>query len=355
VNEKVTVETGAQYVLKNVDNDFAVDDFVMEEWMNLPALTNIFDYRQGVLGVYGTIGYEGSIMGIKGGLRVEDTDLNTLLRNTEQENNQNFANFFPSLHTSFKLSQRFSFQAGYSRRILRPRLWSLNPFFNITDNFNIRTGNPDLLPEFTDSYEVTAIYILPKISMNFGVYHLYTTDVVENVTTVADNVSTSIPLNIGTNRATGIEFNAKVSPTKKITVSGDFNYNFFKRDGTYEGNSFDFDASRWTSRLTGKIKLPGGTDLELAGNYESDFQTFQGQVNGFAFFDAGIRKKLSGGKFVVNLSVRDIFASRVRESIVDQPDFYLFSSRLRGRFMSLGVSYSFGKGEAMEFSGRRRH
>ena len=54
-------------------------------------------------------------------------------------------------------------QAGYSRRIYRPRLWDLNPFFNIRNNFNIRVGNPNLLPEFTDSYEVTSIFNLKKV------------------------------------------------------------------------------------------------------------------------------------------------------------------------------------------------
>jgi hypothetical protein len=56
------------------------------------------------------------------------------------------------------------------------------------------------------------------------------------------------------------------------------------------------------------------------------------------------------------MSVRDVFASRVRQNIVDQEDFYLFSRSQRGRFITLGFSYGFGKGEAMEFSGaRRRH
>jgi hypothetical protein len=70
--------------------------------------------------------------------------------------------------------------------------------------------------------------------------------------------------------------------------------------------------------------------------------------------DLGLRKKFMKGKAVVNLSVRDVFASRIRETIADQPDFYIYSRRYRGRFVTLGFSYGFGKGEAMEYSGRRR-
>ena len=60
------------------------------------------------------------------------------------------------------------------------------------------------------------------------------------------------------------------------------------------------------------------------------------------------------GKGVINLSVRDVFASRIMESEAYQPTFYLYNWQQRGRFITLGFSYGFGKGEAMEYSGRRR-
>ena len=48
------------------------------------------------------------------------------------------------------------------------------------------------------------------------------------------------------------------------------------------------------------------------------------------------------------------FASRVDQTSTYQPDFYLYNRRQRGRFITFGISYGFGKGEAMEFSGQRR-
>ena len=137
-----------------VTNEYAVDDLLDGRWISNVNLTNIFDYDQRVLGAYGTAAYEDEKWGIKAGLRVEYTDLNTLLETTNEANQQRFTNLFPSVHTSYKFSRNGSVQAGYSRRIFRPRLWSLNPFFNVRNNFSIYTGNPDLLPEFTDSYEI---------------------------------------------------------------------------------------------------------------------------------------------------------------------------------------------------------
>lgn len=353
ISEQFTLETGAQYVINDATNDYAVSQQLNNEWVNDDALTNIFDYDQKVLGVYGTGAYEGKKFGLKVGLRMENTDLSTLLVTTNEKNQQQFTNFFPSAHTSYKVSDQFSLQAGYSRRIYRPRLWSLNPFFNLRNNFSVRTGNPNLQAEFTDAYEVNSIYITGPASFNFGVYYRYTTDVVERVATFENNISTSKPLNIGTNRATGVEFNAKYTASKWLTINADFNYNYFNREGTFEATSFDFNADQWSSRMTTKFKLPADFDFEVTGNYQSAFKNIQSVMSENLFADLGLRKKILKGKAILNLSVRDVFASRVSERETNQSSFYLYSRRQRGRFVTVGLSFGFGRGEAMEFSGQK--
>lgn len=354
-SEKWTIETGGQYFLNQVRNDYTVSNLINNEWLADPDLTNVFEFDQKVLGVYGTGAMELDRWGIKAGLRVENTDLKTLLVTTGAANDRNYTNLFPSLHSSYKVTDRLSLQIGYSRRIYRPRLWNLNPFFNIRNNFVIRTGNPDLQPEFTDSYELTSIYILDKISLNFGVFHRNTTASIERVSVFSDNVTTIIPVNLGTKRSTGVEFNAKYTPKKWLVLTTDFNFNYFSRVGSFEGTNFDFDASQSTTKLTSKFKLPKSIDFEATGRFNSGYQTVQGMVSSNLFMDLGVRKKIFKGKAVLNFSIRDVFASRFRETEIVQPDFYSYSFSQRGRFMTLGFSYGFGKGEAMEYSGQRRH
>ena len=354
IGEFYTIETGAQYLLNDVSNDFEVSNFDGDAFIVDPNFTNFFEYTQGVLGFYTTAAYEGKKWGLKAGLRYEHTDLNTELRNTGETNELNFGNFFPSVHTSYIFSKNLSFQAGYSRRIYRPRLWDLNPFFNIRDNFNISTGNPNLLPEFTDSYEITGIYKIEKVSLNFGVYHRYTTEVIEDIITFEDNVSLRMPFNIGTNKTTGVEYNMKYTPKEWLSVLLDFNYNTFNREGDFSDISFDFRGDRWSTKLTTQIKLPAEFDLEFSGNYFSQFKTVQGVQASNYFLNSGVRKKIMKGKIILNLSVRDVFASQRWQSTTNQSDFFLYSRGMRGRFTVFGISYGFGKGEAMEFSSQKR-
>lgn len=353
-SDAFSIETGAQYILNDVGNDFEVQNLENGVFVSDPGLTNIFEFDQNVLGVYGTAAYEGKKWGLKAGMRLENTELGTLLVNTNESNDQNYTNLFPSVHTSYKFTEKVSLQAGYSKRIYRPRLWDLNPFFNIRNNFNIRQGNPNLLPEFTDSYEITGIFFVGKTSLNLGVYHRYTTDIIERISTFENNVNIRRPENIGTNNALGVEFNTKYSPVNWLTFNLDFNYNTFAREGTFEDTVFDFSADQWSSKLLTKVKLPWDIDFETTGNYHSAFQTVQGEISAIAFLDMGLRKKLMKGKAVLNLSIRDAFASRIRENQIVQTDFEVFNRSFRARFVAFGFSYGFGKGEAMQYSGRKR-
>lgn len=351
---KITLEAGSQYLLQDVNNDYSVSNLENDVWVTDESLTNLFEYKQNVLGVYSTGSYEGKLWGLKLGLRLENTDLSTLLANTNQENAQNYTNLFPSVHTSFKMSKLFSLQAGYSRRIFRPRMWDLNPFFNIRNNFNVYTGNPNLQPEFSDSYELNAIYDLEKISMNFGLFHLFTTDVVERISTFENNVNTSKPLNIGTRRSTGMEFNGKYTPSKWLVLNANFNYNYFTREGTYEVSSFDFSSDNWSANLNSKFQFPHDIDFEITGFYNSSVKTVQSTISDNVYVDLGLRKKFLKGRAVLNLSVRDVFTSRFREVVTSQSNFYTYGYERRGRFFALGLSFGFGKGEAMEYLGGRR-
>ncbi|MEI6865823.1 outer membrane beta-barrel family protein [Flavicella sp.] len=356
ISENSTLETGTQYVINDVGNDFTVRDwdFTNEDWVTDSDLTNNFEYNQKVLGIYATGSYEYASWGVKAGLRLENTNLNTLLIDTDEGNEENYTDFFPSAHISYKFNQEISMQGGYSKRIFRPRLWDLNPFFNIRNDYNYRVGNPDLKPEYTDSFELTSIFIIPKASINASIYHRYTNDVVERITYFEDNVSITKPENIGTNNTTGVELNAKYSPWNWFSLNSDFNFSYFDRKGELDGENFDFIGRSWTTRMTGKLKLPAEFEVELTGNFQSAYKTVQGETSQNTYADFGLRKKIANGKVVISLSATDIFNSRIREVTISQPTYYVYSKRQRGRIITLGVSYGFGKGEAMTYSGGGR-
>ncbi|MFT6921808.1 MAG: hypothetical protein ACJA1C_000805 [Crocinitomicaceae bacterium] len=351
-----TFETGAQYTLNDVGNNYSVqNEDALGDWVVDSAFTNNFIFRQSVFGVYASGSYEKKKWGAKIGLRVENTDLRTELVTTNVSNRQNYTNFFPTVHTAYKISKKVSMQLGYSRRVSRPRLWNLNPFFNISNNFNIRRGNPDLLPEFTDSYEWMSIYNFDKFSMNIGLYYRHTTQTIERVSIFEDNVNTVMPMNIGTSDVVGFEWNAKWDAAKWLDFNSDFNFNYFNRKGDFDGQNFDFSGNRYTGKLMMKIKASKMLDIEFTGNYESRYKTIQGEELNQVYLDAGLRLKIWKRKGAINFGVRDVFASRIKRTVVDQAEYYLYQQSTRGRTLTLGFSYAFGKGDAVSYSNGGHH
>ena len=92
------------------------------------------------------------------GLRGEYSQVVTELIETNELNDRNYFNLFPSAFFNYEFSEKDAIQLSYSRRIQRPRFWYLNPFFTYNDRRNLFSGNPNLNPEFTDSYELNYLF-----------------------------------------------------------------------------------------------------------------------------------------------------------------------------------------------------
>ena len=166
-------------------------------------------------------------------------------------------------------------------------------------------------------------------------------------------MSYTSPQNIGVSNNLGLEVTAKINAAKWLSFLADGNWIYFNRAGSFQGTSFDFSSYVWETRLQTNIKLPWDMEFQWSMRYQSaEKDVFQEQLDNY-FADAGLRKKLFKKRGVINLSVRDVFSSRRFTTQAVTDNYYFYSNRQRGRYIVLGFSYSFGKGEAMEFSGHK--
>lgn len=351
--KSMRMDVGAKYQLNDISNDYYFSDLINNSWVTNTGFTNLFEYTQQVLAGYMTYAVEIKKIGIQAGLRYEHSDILTHLKTTQESNQQNYGNFFPSAHASYNFSKKTSMQLGYSRRISRPGLWELNPFNSLQDNFNISNGNPNLTAEYTNSFELSTIHNWNKASISLIGFYSQTTDIISEWITVIDNISYSSPQNIGVSNNLGVEVTAKIKPSKWLSLLADGNWIYFDRTGIFQGTSFDFNSSFWEVRLQSNFKLPWEMELQWSMRYQSaEKDVFQEQLENY-FADFGLRKKVLKKRGVINLSVRDVFSSRRYTTQARTESYYFYSNHQRGRYIVIGFSYSFGKGEAMEFSGQK--
>ncbi|NOU60334.1 outer membrane beta-barrel family protein [Marinifilum caeruleilacunae] len=351
-SEHTILESGVKMDI-NLNKDEQIQyDQSGEDWLVNDNLSNKFEFDQNISALYSTYAYEGEKISFKLGLRAEHEYKKSKLENTQENNSSNDTRLFPIFHTSYKMNEGFSLQAGYSKRIRRPHMWDLNPFESFRDPLNISKGNPDLKPSLSDAFEITAIRQFKSGSINASVFYTHTKDVVDDIYFVNDNVRTTMPVNVGKSKNTGVEINSKLEPLQWLSLLAEANFTAYKRTGSYEEQDFDFSNESWSARMTAKFKLPYQIDAEYKFRYRSKAESLQGFYKAISYSDFGIRKKFMKGKAVINLSVKDVFDSRKRKFESKSSDFYTYSEHRRsGRLWVVGISFGFGKGETMEYSG----
>ncbi len=345
-------ETGVRASIRDIQNDFLVEEQGDDEiWRSLPNRTNDFKYDEDIYAAYVSYGNKHGKFSYQAGLRAEFSDVTTELLQTDEKNPRDYFNVFPSVHLTYDLPDKNAVQLSYSRRIVRPRFWFLNPFFTFSDARNFFSGNPNLDPEFTDSYELTHIKYWEKGSLSSAVFYRYSTDVMQRIREVCNNGTTQTkPQNLSTRDEYGLEFVVQYNPAKWWRFNADFNFlrsiieggNLHSLiDGTDECNpsdqNLDADTYTWNSRLMTRLTFWKSLDVQLSYRFRAPRQTTQGRAEAMQHLDLGISKDILKNNGTLTLSVRDLFNSRRREYTIEQPDYYAdgyFQWRARSAVLS---------------------
>lgn len=276
-----------------------------------------------------------------------------------------FDALFPSLFLTNKLNDNVELQVNYTRRIRRPNFWQLNPFIDINDPVNLRQGNPQLQPEFVNSFEFN--YSQDYTKGNFlGV--IYYRNNMRDITRYSDTISTALyqQLNnaaIDPNAILNTFINARSTNTMglELTLQHRFSDNFDivpTIDMQYRKVNADVNALQlsnegfnWDAELTMNYKFPvqkgffQNLGLQLVGEYESREVTAQGRNLAEYQVDFGFRKEFGAEKkAALNFNINDIFNSHRFGNIFDTDAFYQESFRRRNvRSFRIGFTYKFGK------------
>ena len=335
-------ETGIRSELRRISNPYHVQQKnEAGDWVSLADFTNEIVYTENVHAAYLQAGDVFNNLSVQLGLRSEMSDVRTYQQVNDEHNKSLYTDFFPSIHTSYKFNEFNSLQLSYSRRINRPHFWLLNPFYSFSDSRNIRTGNPELKPEYTHAAE--GGYLLNRNAYNFyaGLYYHYTTGVIERVNRVDESgITFLIPLNLSDRKSAGIEASLSVDPYKWWKINGDFNFYRAVTNGSYNGENLFSDTYSWNTRLNSKITFMKNTDLQTIFFYRAPHETTQGIRKAFYMLNMGLSKDIMKGYGTLTLNVRDLLNSRKFRFVLDQPDLYsVIDFRWSSRSISLTFNY----------------
>ena len=344
--KKKKFEAGYQGSFRSIKNDYIVEEqLTNSDWVVFDGLSNNFNYEENIHAFYTSFGNKINKFSYQLGARIEYSDVLTELKQTNETNPREYFNFFPSAFLTYDLPGNNAIQASYSRRLRRPRFWYLNPFFTLSDARNRFTGNPDLDPEFTDSYEIGHIKIWDKGSLGSSIYYRHTTGVINRVITdvqVIDSLIVTVrrPENLATRDDLGFEFNFSYNPVKWWKINGDMNLFRSITDGSNLNTAFAADTYTMSGRLTSRTTIKKKTDLQLRFNYRAPRETTQGTRKAMYTLNLGMSRDVFKKNGTLTLSVSDLFNSRKRRGTVFTDNLYREEEfQWRGRTAKLTLNY----------------
>ncbi|HXB91279.1 MAG TPA: outer membrane beta-barrel family protein, partial [Puia sp.] len=372
IGKKTTLEAGLRAALQsrlNINNNYFYNtdssDFVL-----VPSAASNYKSQSNVYAAYVTLAGSIHDFTYKVGLRAESSEYHGTLLNTGQPfSNQYPISLFPSLFFGQKLGNNQEIQLSYTRRVNRPNFFQLVPYTDSSNKLNITRGNPNLVPEFTQSVELTYLKTFKGNSSFLGsVYYKHTdhliTGYIEADTSAA---GTATLINTYVNALSSYSVGAEATSQINIARWWDLTANVNLYQSKINLGAADLvsqDAMwSWFGKLNTNFRLPSNFSVQVSGMYQSKSNlpvnsngnqpgppnmqsqsASQGYIKPFYSVDMAVKKTFLSGKMALTLSASDIFRTRKQEQYTYSS--YLTQDYYRQRdpqMIRLNLSWAFGK------------
>jgi outer membrane receptor protein involved in Fe transport len=356
-----TTEFGADYVLPlsktrslKLGYAFEQDDYRFENVGNNvdpltgvqtidPNLTNDFKFRQLINATYLSYQASAGVWTWLGGLRAEEVHTDAKLLTNGFSTTGSYFRVYPSLHVDRSLSDESTLSFGASRRVTRPNPSNLNPYVDHEYTPNLQTGNPNLRPQFTQSYEVGYGFEGRGSSYGLTGYYRLNQDSVTDVTEyLGSGLSLTTKTNLPRSDSAGLELSANGHIVRALScgISGNLFYS------QIDAAALGIAGLQSTVGLNAKVKLdyrPTTDDSAQINVTRTDKRlTPQGYVSAINIVNLGYKRQLLPDLTAV-ITLSDAFDGQRYRRFAATPSFTEeYQRTVLGRVLYIGFVYSFG-------------
>lgn len=372
LNDNTKLELGLQARLFNTDIDFSSTGLSFDEtgMIRQIPITN-FDYERDIFSAYATYGKKLKKFTYQIGLRAETVTVDANAIETEFATNmstsQPFTNdyfqLYPSLFLTYNPSEKNAYQFSYSRRIDRPGVGQVNPIREWSTPLISQFGNPNLLPQFTNSAEVNYTRKIKGGTITGGVFYRIIEDEINTAVFVDQTDLSRLILtndNFDNTSAYGLELSSNYRPTKWWSINTSFDLFSQTQTGITERidepletatvndiirSKVEVDNIAWNFRAFNNFKINKGLSLSLFAMYRGKNKGIQFETNPMYFVNVGARQSFAKGKGSISLNYSDIFNTMEFGFDGDNPFRQTGVFRWENQNIFLGLNYRFGGGK----------
>lgn len=286
ITENSKLEMGARMQMRKVDsrNDINIIDGNGVA-IKIPQLSSEFLNEDKVYAAYTTFTNKIKNFGYQLGLRAESSNYSGDVKTVSFSGKDTLISYsnsfpislFPSIFLSQKLKKQQEMQLNFSRRINRPNFFQLFPFTDYSDTLNLSRGNPNLVPEFTYSFEIsyTKSYGTAN-SFLASVYYKFTDDLITryqvaevNPVKVSDTLLINTYINANSSYVGGLELISRHAVTKWWDLTTNLNLYTSKINITDPKLIQQDNIYSWFGKINNSFKLPKNFTIQISGDYQS--------------------------------------------------------------------------------------
>jgi outer membrane receptor protein involved in Fe transport len=365
INDSLKFEAGYQGTYDKSMDDFGTSNYdtLKMEYIDVDSAYRSSSFERMIHAPYALVAGSVRKFGYQFGLRTEFTNRDVSIVGNATNYATNRIDLFPTIHFSYEFPKNHQLMMSYSRRIQRPRPWNLEPYVTARSQFSYRSGNPNLQPEYIDAAEIGYQKIIDKIFISTEVYYRYTHDKEERIQQAYPErgigATLSIPENVGTDQATGVEMMLKMPLNIWWDINFMVNLYDYRVQGEYtdafDGTSYSFanQSTNYTLRLNQTFKVFKHTKFQFNGSYNSTTVTAQGTRTGFVDFSAAVRTDVIKNKLSFNLQARNLFRTALHEHISSGPNFETRNtSNMVGPVVTFSATYKLNNYRAKKGSSK---
>lgn len=364
LTDNIKLELGLEARMRDVENSYTTDrhQYVYDGdgnpipdgeggFLTTPMGSSNFSYDRDIFSAYANYGHQLGNFTLQAGVRLEQYEVNAVFAQEGVEEPYQDSRFtaYPSAFLTYALGEKNQFQASYSRRVDRPSVTQVNPIRSSWSSpLLVFVGNPELTPQFTDSYELNYSRRLGKGSLSFGVFFRQIHDNISRYTELDPLDPNKVYITYvnadGENRY-GFEASGMYRPTKWWSINASFDTYYQLISGIAFGNYVEVDNFSTNVRMNNTFKVGDKLSLQLFGLYRGARSAVQYDFKPMAMVNAGASYKVFNDQGTVSVRVNDIFKT-MSFGFESNGNWYPSVGEFFWESRSVNVSYThrFGKG-----------
>jgi Outer membrane protein beta-barrel family/CarboxypepD_reg-like domain len=341
------LNVGVNYLNNNSDNDLRTLFLKKPEllFVKNTQLSTIFDFHQTIQQVRAAFRYRiQTDFFATIGVQTEFTITQLNHESLNQQFKNKYSSWLPFATITKKYINNTSLTFTYKKSIQRPGITETNPAIEYSDPYNIRFGNPDLLPYYAHNFDFIVGKWNKLFSWNTSVGYNELQNLFAPIRTLQTNGTTFTTYQNISNRK---EYEASIwggytyAKNSRINMSIGYNYNIYsdfdKKNLRYR------DGGSLTSNINGNYNPTDIMQYGMAITYNR-FANPQGTVRNNVSMNFTVQRKFLRKTFTATLTAVDPFIQQENRTFTFGNNFNLESySFTQTRNFKIAIAYNFIK------------